>query len=137
MAKRTPLYEAHLAAGARMIEFAGFDMPVQYKGLVEEHLAVREGAGIFDVSHMGEIVLEGPRALAVREPRSIRQPGRQLERKVVRRVGDEKQPAWIAEGKGAQALEQSFFLRRRDQLPAVLKSLRKLPFLDVVEEHRL
>src|SRR5438094_5836393 len=46
-----------------MIEFAGFDMPVQYKGLVEEHLAVREGAGIFDVSHMGEIVLEGPRAL--------------------------------------------------------------------------
>src|SRR5438132_7344983 len=46
-----------------MIEFAGFDMPVQYKGLVEEHLAVREGAGIFDVSHMGEIVLEGGRAL--------------------------------------------------------------------------
>ena len=65
MAKRTPLYEAHLAAGARMIEFAGFDMPVQYKGLVEEHLAVRERAGIFDVSHMGEIEVGGPSAVAV------------------------------------------------------------------------
>ncbi len=63
MAKRTPLHEAHLAASARMIDFAGFEMPVQYRGLVEEHLAVRERAGIFDVSHMGEIVLEGPRAL--------------------------------------------------------------------------
>jgi aminomethyltransferase len=46
-----------------MVEFAGFDMPVQYQGLVEEHLAVRERAGIFDVSHMGEVVLDGPRAL--------------------------------------------------------------------------
>jgi aminomethyltransferase len=63
VAKRTPLYDAHLAASARMIEFAGFDMPVQYQGLVEEHFGVRERAGIFDVSHMGEIVLEGQRAL--------------------------------------------------------------------------
>jgi aminomethyltransferase len=63
VAKRTPLYDAHLAAKARMIEFAGFEMPVQYEGLIEEHRAVRERAGIFDVSHMGEIVLEGPRAL--------------------------------------------------------------------------
>src|SRR6267143_4514776 len=63
VAKRTPLYEAHLAASARMIDFGGFEMPVQYRGLVEEHLAVRARAGIFAVSHMGEILFEGPRAL--------------------------------------------------------------------------
>ena len=64
MALRTPLYDAHLAASARMVEFAGFDMPVQYQGVLEEHAAVREGVGIFDVSHMGEIMIEGPNALA-------------------------------------------------------------------------
>ena len=63
MALRTPLYEAHLAAGARMVEFAGWEMPVQYKGVLEEHAAVREKVGMFDVSHMGEVTLEGPRAL--------------------------------------------------------------------------
>ncbi|MGZ6126121.1 MAG: glycine cleavage system aminomethyltransferase GcvT [Myxococcales bacterium] len=63
MALRTPLYEKHLEASARMVEFAGFDMPVQYQGLLEEHAAVRENVGMFDVSHMGEITLEGPRAL--------------------------------------------------------------------------
>src|SRR2546421_11973599 len=60
---RTPLYDAHLAAGARMVEFAGWEMPVQYQGVIEEHTAVREKAGIFDVSHMGEVTLDGPRAL--------------------------------------------------------------------------
>jgi len=63
MPRRTPLHEAHLAAGARMVEFAGFEMPVQYRGVIEEHAAVRERSGIFDVSHMGEVVLEGPSAL--------------------------------------------------------------------------
>ena len=63
MALRTPLYEAHLASSARMVEFAGFDMPVQYQGLLPEHAAVRENMGMFDVSHMGEIVLEGRGAL--------------------------------------------------------------------------
>src|SRR3954466_595543 len=63
VALRTPLYDAHLAAGARMVEFAGFEMPVQYAGIIEEHTAVRERVGMFDVSHMGEVVLEGPRAL--------------------------------------------------------------------------
>ena len=63
MALRTPLYDAHLKSSARMVEFAGFDMPVQYKGVLEEHAAVRESAGMFDVSHMGEVVLEGANAL--------------------------------------------------------------------------
>ena len=63
MVLRTPLYDAHVKSSARMVEFAGFDMPVQYKGVLEEHAAVREGAGMFDVSHMGEVVLEGANAL--------------------------------------------------------------------------
>jgi glycine cleavage system T protein (aminomethyltransferase) len=59
---RTPLYERHLAAGARMVPFAGWEMPVQYEGVIPEHRAVREDAGVFDVSHMGEIEVEGPKA---------------------------------------------------------------------------
>ncbi len=64
MALRTPLHAAHLRHGARMVEFAGWDMPVQYAGLIEEHEAVRNAVGLFDVSHMGEVVFRGPRALA-------------------------------------------------------------------------
>ena len=63
--KRTPLFETHRAAGARIVPFAGWEMPVQYSGIVEEHRAVRERAGLFDVSHMGELWLRGPKALAV------------------------------------------------------------------------
>ncbi len=61
--KRTPLYDEHVAAGGRIVPFAGFEMPVQYTGIREEHLAVRHRAGLFDVSHMGEIFVRGPRAL--------------------------------------------------------------------------
>jgi aminomethyltransferase len=60
---RTPLYERHVALGARMVPFAGWEMPVQYDGVIPEHRAVRNDAGVFDVSHMGEIEVEGPRAL--------------------------------------------------------------------------
>ncbi|MDH3254607.1 MAG: glycine cleavage system aminomethyltransferase GcvT, partial [Acidobacteriota bacterium] len=59
---RTPLDAAHRAAGARMVEFAGWEMPVQYAGVIEEHRAVRTAAGLFDVSHMGEIRVAGPGA---------------------------------------------------------------------------
>ncbi len=61
--RRTALYDAHVAAGAKMVEFAGWEMPVQYEGVGAEHLAVRERCGIFDVSHMGEIETSGPQAL--------------------------------------------------------------------------
>jgi aminomethyltransferase len=60
--RRTPLYDAHLRAGARMVPFAGWEMPVQYEGVIEEHRAVRSAAGLFDVSHMGEFRLTGPGA---------------------------------------------------------------------------
>src|SRR3954463_16575138 len=62
--KRTPLYDRHVAAGARLVPFAGWEMPVQYAGIRAEHLAVRGRAGIFDVSHMGEIETTGPDAEA-------------------------------------------------------------------------
>jgi len=59
---RTPLHDRHVALGARMVPFAGWEMPVQYAGVIPEHRAVRGDAGVFDVSHMGEIEVEGPRA---------------------------------------------------------------------------
>ena len=65
MLKRTPLYEAHISVGGRMVEFAGWEMPVQYSGHVQEHLAVRQAAGLFDVSHMGEIEIRGSDTLAL------------------------------------------------------------------------
>lgn len=61
--RRTSLYAIHVAAGARMVEFGGWEMPVQYAGIVEEHRAVRTAAGLFDVSHMGEAEVDGPGAL--------------------------------------------------------------------------
>jgi aminomethyltransferase len=64
-ARRTPLYEEHERLGARIVPFAGWEMPIQYAGISEEHRAVRTRAGIFDVSHMGEIAVTGPRALAL------------------------------------------------------------------------
>jgi aminomethyltransferase len=60
--KRTPLYERHVRLGARMVPFAGWEMPVQYEGVIQEHRAVRADSGAFDVSHMGEIHVEGPSA---------------------------------------------------------------------------
>jgi aminomethyltransferase len=60
--KRTPLYERHVAAGAKLVPFAGFQMPVQYEGVRPEHLTVRSACGVFDVSHMGEVETSGPEA---------------------------------------------------------------------------
>src|SRR5947207_6030718 len=59
---RTPLYDRHVALGARLVPFAGWEMPVQYAGVIPEHLAVRKDSGVFDVSHMGELEVEGPKA---------------------------------------------------------------------------
>jgi aminomethyltransferase len=60
--RHTPLYEEHKALGARLVDFAGWEMPVQYEGIKAEHEAVRTAAGLFDVSHMGEVVIRGPQA---------------------------------------------------------------------------
>jgi aminomethyltransferase len=62
--KRTPLHDVHVKAGARMVPFGGWEMPVQYTGIVDEHRAVRRAVGLFDISHMGEFEIEGPAALA-------------------------------------------------------------------------
>lgn len=63
--RKTPLHARHLEAGARMVDFAGFHMPVQYSGVVQEHQAVRNAVGLFDVSHMGEVELRGAKAAEV------------------------------------------------------------------------
>ena len=65
--KRTVLFAEHQKLGARMTNFAGFEMPVQYSGIIEEHMAVRRAAGVFDLSHMGEFEVTGPRALELLE----------------------------------------------------------------------
>ncbi len=65
MSKRTPLYSKHLAEGGKMIPFAGWEMPVRYSGDAAEHNAVRQAAGLFDVSHMGQFLVRGPKALAL------------------------------------------------------------------------
>ena len=59
--RRTPLHDRHVALGARMVPFAGWEMPVQYEGVIPEHLAVRRDRGVFDVSHMGQLHVEGPK----------------------------------------------------------------------------
>lgn len=64
MELKTPLYDSHVAAGGKLVPFAGYLLPVQYNGVIDEHLAVRRQAGLFDVSHMGEIIISGPDALA-------------------------------------------------------------------------
>ena len=61
--KTTVFTKYHIAAGAKMAEFAGYNMPIEFTGINDEHMAVRNGAGVFDVSHMGEIWVKGPRAL--------------------------------------------------------------------------
>lgn len=63
MTKQTVLHDAHIKLGAKMVDFAGWDMPVQYTSIIEEHKTVRDNVGLFDVSHMGEIIVKGPDAL--------------------------------------------------------------------------
>src|SRR5919204_514311 len=81
---RTPLYESHVELGARLVPFAGWEMPVQYEGVIPEHVAVRTDCGIFDVSHMGELEVPGTEVrdvseeyalLAVQGPRSLERLG--------------------------------------------------------------
>jgi aminomethyltransferase len=62
--RKTPLNAVHRELSAKMVAFGGWDMPVEYSGLISEHMAVRQAAGLFDVSHMGEFTVEGPGALA-------------------------------------------------------------------------
>src|SRR5882757_1228580 len=64
MLKRTPLFEIHQKLGGRLVEFGGWEMPVQYTSIMDEHQAVRKSAGIFDISHMGEIMVSGSEAEA-------------------------------------------------------------------------
>src|SRR5512147_2326835 len=64
MAKKTAFYDLHKSLGGKIVEFAGFEMPIQYEGIIAEHMAVRNSVGVFDVSHMGEFIIKGKDALA-------------------------------------------------------------------------
>src|SRR3712207_537965 len=95
--ERTPLHDRHVAAGARLVGFAGWEMPVQYAGIREEHVAVRTAAGVFDVSHMGEVVSEGPDAEAFLQRVLSNDVGRMADggaRSEERRVGKECRSRW-------------------------------------------
>ena len=72
---RTPLHDRHAAAGGRLIPFAGYEMPVQYRSILEEHRAVRSAAGLFDLSHMGEVHVAGPEAVAFLRYALVSDPG--------------------------------------------------------------
>ncbi|MDG5766968.1 glycine cleavage system aminomethyltransferase GcvT [Balneolales bacterium ANBcel1] len=76
MLKKTPLFEIHRQLKARLLDFSGFEMPLQYSGIKEEHFAVRRKAGIFDVSHMGEILIHGEKALEVVQDLSVNDAAR-------------------------------------------------------------
>lgn len=80
--RKTPLNQAHRELGARMVDFGGWDMPVQYAGVIEEHLAVRQAAGLFDVSHMGEIEVTGTNALAFIQELTINDAARLVDGQV-------------------------------------------------------
>ncbi|HEY6608097.1 MAG TPA: glycine cleavage system aminomethyltransferase GcvT, partial [Candidatus Limnocylindria bacterium] len=73
--RHTPLHEAHVEMGARMVPFAGYDMPVQYTSIIEEHRTVRSGVGLFDLSHMGEIEIRGEEAVAFLRYALVSDPG--------------------------------------------------------------
>jgi len=77
--KRTPLNTVHRQAGAKMVDFGGWDMPVEYRGVLSEHQAVRRGVGLFDVSHMGEIVISGPDALRLTQFVTVNDASKLLE----------------------------------------------------------
>jgi len=72
---RRPLNAVHRAAGAKMVDFGGWDMPVQYSGILDEHRTVRTAVGLFDVSHMGEIEIRGPEALTLVQSVTTKQRG--------------------------------------------------------------
>ena len=100
---RTPLHDRHEALGARMIEFAGWLMPVQYAGILEEHRAVRERAGLFDLSHMGELFVEGPDAGAALACALVDEP-----------AGPRRRARPLLDDRGARRRHH----RRPDRLPA-------------------
>ena len=80
--KRTAFYEIHKSLGAKIVEFGGFEMPVQYSGIIEEHLAVRNNVGVFDVSHMGEFEVRGKDALAFLQSVTVNDVARLNEGKI-------------------------------------------------------
>ncbi len=125
---RTPLYEAHTQLGARMAPFAGWEMPVQYQGILHEHRAVRASAGIFDVSHMGRIGVSGPDAVAL------------LDSTVTADIGglrDWRARYGLVCRKDGGILDDVVVLRKpRDEMLMVCNAANRSTVLDWLERHR-
>lgn len=106
MARRTPLYELHRQAGARFTEFSGWEMPVQYTGIIAEHHQVRSSAGLFDVSHMGELEIRGAGALALCQRVATNDASRLA-------VGQAQYTVWCADDGGT--IDDTILYRLGDQ----------------------
>lgn len=123
MSLQSPLHERHRALGGRLVDFAGWDMPLQFSGVVAEHTAVRERAGLFDVSHLGKVVVEGPGATET------------LERAVTNGVGS--LPEWRARynmvlTEGAGIVDDLFVYRRPGGFLVVPNAANAPAVLDVI-----
>ena len=116
--RRTPLYDRHVAPGARLVPFAGWEMPVQYEGVIAEHRAVRTDAGVFDVSHMGEIEVEGPTAQRAA-------PGDALERRRPARAG--RRAVHAADERATAAIIDDLIVYRLERAPLPARRQRVEP----------
>ena len=129
--KRTSLYDEHVAAGARLVPFAGWEMPVQYEGVGPEHLAVRERAGVFDVSHMGQIETSGPEALAFLQRARLqrRRQARARRRPVLvplrRRRRDPRRPLHLPGRRRCRVPDRLQRLQPRDRLRPLPRDRRR------------
>src|SRR5918997_6952524 len=125
---KTALHDKHLAAGARMVDFGGWDMPIQYKsGIRAEHLAVRSGAGAFDLSHMGRLYVRGADALRLVQWLATNDAGRL--------AAGRAQYSLICGDRG-QILDDIIVYNLGDELLLVVNASNRLKILDWIEEQR-
>lgn len=130
MSLRSPLYDVHVALGGRLVDFAGWDMPLQFSGVVAEHTAVRERAGLFDVSHLGKLMVEGPQEAAAAL----------LDRTVTANVAGIKE--WRARyslvlNSAGGVVDDLFVYRRPDAYLVVPNAANTMAVLNAIEDERL
>src|SRR5688572_27269375 len=124
---RTALHDRHLAAGARMVDFGGWDMPIQYKGIRAEHLAVRSGVGVFDLSHMGRLYVRGPDAMRLVQWLTTNDAGR---------LGEGRAQYSLICGERGQILDDIIVYNLGDQLLLVVNASNRLKVLTWIDEQR-
>ena len=137
--KTTPFIEKHIALGAKMHEFAGYNMPIEYSGIIDEHLTVCQGVGVFDVSHMGEFWVKGPKALAFLQKvtsNNVAEPEKYM--LVVNAANIEKDWDWCVSHntEGAELENASDHMAQLAvQGPKAILALQKLTDIDLASIH--